>query len=95
MARFEDGNSWWLLPLGDAIQASPVLQTVQELFAERWPLAGHDAAQSLWLHTDSDGLHCLQTLYFSPGCRALAEQFHAVACPPPNRAVLQHLAGGM
>lgn len=87
-----DGN-WWLLSLGDAIEATPVLQTVRECFERHWQHAGQPEEMSLWLRTDSDGLHCRQTLFFSPGCQALAEQFRAVVCPPPLRAQVQWLAG--
>ncbi|MFZ5841876.1 MAG: hypothetical protein ACOY3E_03165 [Pseudomonadota bacterium] len=85
---------WWALPLGDAIQASPVLQTVREAFDVCWQSAGQSAAMSLWLRTDSDGLHCRQTLFFSPAGQALARQFGAVSCPAPTLAGLQQLAGG-
>ena len=103
MVRSEPGNPcnsarnderWWVLPLGDAIQASPVLQTVREAFDAGWKAADQSPVMSLWLRTDSDGLHCQQTLFFSPACQALARQFSAVSCPAPALASLQRLAGG-
>ena len=85
--------SWWMLSLGDAIEATPVLQTVQEQFEQAWQRAGQPADMSLWLRTDSDGLHCRQTLFFSPGCQSLAEQYRANTCPAPLRMHVQWLAG--
>lgn len=98
MVKSEPENSteerrWWRLPLGDAIQASPLLQTVLEAFTENWQAAGNPAGMSLWLRTESDGLHCQQTLYFSPGCQTLAERFEATACTPPSTKALLCLAG--
>ena len=85
--------NWWQLSLGDAIEATPVLLTVQQQFEQCWHEAGLPAGMSLWLRTDSDGLHCRQTLFFSPGCQRLAEQCRAVACPAPRRSHVQWLAG--
>lgn len=89
-----NNKRWWMLPLGDAIQASPLLQTVREAFDACWKAADQSPVMSLWLRTDSDGLHCQQTLFFSPACQALARQFSAVSCPAPALASLQRLAGG-
>jgi len=91
------GNAanWWMLPLGDAIAATPVLMTVQAAFGESWQAAGQPAGMSLWLCTDSAGLHCRQTLFLSPGCRLLALQFGATPCPAPLRSRVQWFAGAL
>lgn len=97
MVRSEPENNgditpWWVLPLGDAMQASPVLQTVCEAFAAARQQTGEVPDISLWLRTENNGLHCQQTLYFSAGCEHLAQQFGAVRCVKPSLCGLTRLA---
>jgi hypothetical protein len=82
-------DTWYTLPLGDALTAQVTLAEIREAFGAA--LQGLDAA--VFTRQVSGPLHCEVTAYFSPAAAGLARQCDATPCAPPGRRGLELLAG--
>ncbi len=85
--------SWWQLPLGDALLASPRLLSCQADVEAYARTALDAAAIVLCVRTETVGLHCQQTLYFSPELAELARRYDATACARPHPDSVHILLG--
>lgn len=88
-----DARSWWRLPLGDALLASPRLQGCQEDVEAYVGSLSEPTTALLCLQTETGDLHCQQTLYFSPVLAALAVRYGAMPCKVPSPESVHILVG--
>lgn len=88
-----DARSWWRLPLGDALLASPRLRGCQEDVEAYIGTLSDSSAALLCLQTVTGDLHCQQTLYFSPALANLAVRYGAVPCRAPSPESVHILIG--
>jgi len=83
---------WHCRSLGDGLLATVPLNDIQQAFTQLYPVAvPSDAA--VFLRHRLDGMHCDVTVFFSPAVAALARQFGAHLCYPPQAEEVELLVG--
>ena len=82
-------DTWYTLPLGDALTAQVTLSEIREACGAE----EQDATAAVFTRQVSGPLHCEVTAYFSPATAGLARRFGATPCASPGRRGLELLAG--
>lgn len=78
-------SDWHVLNLGDALLAEPELAELRERFEQTRHRHAIPDDTTLHIRHVSDGrLHCEVRIYFPPAAAALAEEFGAEPCEPPE-----------
>ena len=84
-------TTWFKKELGDAVMATPVLESLKVQLTALPRPAGNDEP-AVFVRTTSGDLHCEVTVYFSPAAAALAASINAEPCAMPMMHGLTSLA---
>lgn len=88
-------SGWFVCNLGDAMLAQDALADIRRRVDAACGDASHQGELAAYIRHVSEGrLHCEVLVYFSPGAGAVAREYGALPCAPPQREGLDLLAGG-